>query len=52
MEDRIETTQEQGQEEEIPRLRTPLRSYAYAALSIAGILAITAAMLYAWSQVL
>ena len=38
--------------DEIPKLRTPAGSIAYAAAGIIGIFALAAAMLYIWTQVL
>ncbi len=38
--------------DEIPKLRTPVETYAWAAAGILGIFAFAVAMLYAWFQML
>jgi len=38
--------------DEIPKLRTPAGTIAYAAAGILGIFALAAAMLYIWTQAL
>jgi hypothetical protein len=50
--DEVKDMVDAGGQEEIPKFRTPFKSYVCAALGIAGIVGFVTVMLYIWAQVL